>query len=320
MLENIIIRTKNLCKVYNKEVVANDNLNIDIKRGEIFGLLGPNGAGKSTFIRQIAGLIAPTSGEIYFEGNNVVKSPSVIPNYISYFGQQLVILDSHKVWEAVYYTGLFRGLEKGEALKQSNFLIELFDLEEVRNKLMSKLSGGQKKIVGLISTIIGFRPIIILDEPTNDLDPENRRRVWSILSYLNKKFNITILLVTHNVLEAEQVIERVAIIDKGKVIGMGTPAELKAQMDDKVRLELFLKEEYKNEDLIFDIDKLDNILSTKKIKSGVWRFMTNKNLASEAFSDIIKNVGFERIDDFRVVTSTLEDVYLALGGSKNGIK
>ncbi|MCK4260239.1 MAG: ABC transporter ATP-binding protein [Halanaerobiales bacterium] len=149
-MEDVILRTENLRKVYTGNVIANNNLSINIKKGEIFGLLGPNGAGKTTFIRQIAGLISPTSGEIYFEEINVVDNPNIIPNYISYFGQQIMILDSHRAWESVYYTGIFRGLSKFEAMKQTNLLLGLFKLDKQRNKLMSKLSGGQKKIVGII--------------------------------------------------------------------------------------------------------------------------------------------------------------------------
>ncbi|HSH35539.1 ABC transporter ATP-binding protein [Schnuerera sp.] len=318
-MSKTMIKVKNLRKVYENLVVANDGISIDIKQGDIFGLLGPNGAGKTTFIRQISGLLKPTEGEIYFDGDkDIIKNPEVVTEYISYYGQRLLILDSHRTWEVVYYTGIFRGLSKEESLRQTELLIDIFNLTESRNKLMSKLSGGQKKLVGIMSSLIALRPILILDEPTNDLDPENRKKVWDILNYANEKFNTTIILVTHNVLEADQIVNKVAIIDEGKIIGMGSPAELKSKLGDQVRLEIYLKEQYNSYN--FNFSEIGGIVESYEIKPGVWRFLTKKGLVHHIFTHVVSKISLDQIEDFRIITCTLEDVYLALGGVKDGIK
>ena len=319
-MDNYIIKISNLTKAYKNSVLANNHISLNIKKGEILGILGPNGAGKTTFVRQIAGLIKPTEGDIFIENHNIIKNPNIVPNYISYYGQTLYILDSHRAWETIYYTGIYRGLSKNDSLKQTNMLLDLFNLSDSRNILMNKLSGGQKKIIGIISTIIGFRPIMILDEPTNDLDPENRRKVWDIITYLNNEFEITILLVTHNVMEAEQVIGNVAIIDSGIIIGYDTPAALKSKINNKVRMGLYLNENYKNYDMNSCVNSISNNIDFTEIKAGVWRFLTDKVNASDIFNLISNKIGFDKVDDFRVLTTTLEDVYLTLGGSKYGIK
>lgn len=318
-MSKTIIKVKNLRKVYENLFVANDGISIDINQGDIFGLLGPNGAGKTTFIRQLSGLLKPTEGEIYFDGDkDIIKDPKIVIDYISYYGQRLLILDSHRTWEAVYYTGIFRGLSKEESLRQTELLIDIFGLTRSRNKLMSKLSGGQKKLVGIMSSLIGLRPILILDEPTNDLDPENRKKVWDILSYVNKKFNTTIILVTHNVLEAEQIVDKVAIIDEGKIIGMGSPAELKSKLGDQVRFEIYLKEQYNS--YKFNFSEMGDSVESTEIKPGAWRFITKKSLVNDIFTHVVSEIGLDHIEDFRIITCTLEDVYLSLGGVKDTIR
>ena len=318
-MSKTIIKVKNLRKVYENLFVANDGISIDINQGDIFGLLGPNGAGKTTFIRQLSGLLKPTEGEIYFDGDkDIIKDPKIVIDYISYYGQRLLILDSHRTWEAVYYTGIFRGLSKEESLRQTELLIDIFGLTRSRNKLMSKLSGGQKKLVGIMSSLIGLRSILILDEPTNDLDPENRKKVWDILNYVNKKFNTTIILVTHNVLEAEQIVDKVAIIDEGKIIGMGSPAELKSKLGDQVRFEIYLKEQYNS--YKFNFSEMGDSVESTEIKPGVWRFITKKSLVNDIFTHVVSEIGLDQIEDFRIITCTLEDVYLSLGGVKDTIR
>jgi ABC-2 type transport system ATP-binding protein len=313
---DLVYQIRGLRKIYKKgNVLANDGIDLDIRRGEIFGLFGPNGAGKTTLVKQMAGLIKPTEGSIHLFGQDVLSNSHIIPHYIAYFGQTPTILGSHKVWEAVYFTGLFRGMAKKEAKRETERLMEELGLVEERNKLMDRISGGQKRLLGVASTLIGKRPVLIMDEPTNDLDPSNRRRVWDMLTRLNREEGLTIVLVTHNILEAEQVVERVAIVDKGKIIAEGTPGELKAKVDSRVRLELKLKPGAIAQTNGF----IASLGEAREIKTGHWQVFVSKEEVKETFNKVIGRIGFNDLDDFRLITTTLEDVYLQMGGSKNAI-
>lgn len=304
-----IYKIENLTKIYKMgNVLANDNLSLEIRPGEIFGIFGPNGAGKTTLIRQMAGLIKPSSGSILLKGRDVVKNPAMIPNYVSYFAQAPWILWSLKVWETIYFTGIFRGMSKAAAREQTEQLMAELGLTDIRDRLMETISGGQSKLLGIAAALIGDSPVLIMDEPTNELDPVNRSKVWNILSRLCREKKITVILVTHNVLEAENVVDRVMIVDNGKIIAEGTPGELKKKVDDRVRLEITFKPEH--------CVRPDFLLDAVEVKEGKWRiFIPKKDLAATQ-AKIFQHLDIDQVDDFRLMTTTLEDVYIKMGGIK----
>lgn len=312
-----IVKVEGIYKKYKgRNNYANEDINLSIYENQIYGFLGPNGAGKTTLVRQISGLLKPTKGRILIDGTDVLNNPIIIPNYISYFGQQMFALDSHKVWESIYYTGIYRGMSKENALKQTNMLISLFEMQDVRDKLMSTISGGQKKLVGLLVVLIGFNPIIILDEPTNDLDPINRMKLWNTLVYLKNNFKLTIIVVTHNILEAEKIVDQVVIIDKGKILGMGSPQELKDKISKNVRIEIDLNDL----DMLDKFKDTDNFLKVEKLKSNIVRITVAKEDAVNTLNIILSKIDYSQIKDMKIVTPSLEDVYISLGGDKSGIK
>jgi ABC-2 type transport system ATP-binding protein len=311
MLSHPVYSIQSLTKIYKDgNVLANDNISLQIKQGEIFGVFGPNGAGKTTLVKQMAGLIKPTSGSILLNNIDVVKNPNIIPHYTAYFAQAPWILWSLKVWETIYFTGIFRGLTRKEAKSQTEKLLAELDLYDIRNRLMEKISGGQSRMLGIAAALIGNRRVLILDEPTNELDPLNRAKVWGIFSKLCRENGVTIILVTHNVLEAEQVVDRVIIIDKGKIIANGTPGELKAKVDDRVRIEIKFKQDtpFNTHDFMKDFD------DCKELKQGRWQIFIPKNRVASVYDRIIKKINIENLDDFRLMTTTLEDVYIQMGG------
>lgn len=294
-----------LCKSYaSSRVKANDGISLEIQRGEIFGVFGPNGAGKTTLVKQIAGLLRPTSGKISLFGHDVVAQPQIVPNYVAYYGQRIPALRAYTLKEVLLHTAVLRGMAPADARKSSAELIERFDLGASANRMMVRLSGGQQRQAALLASLIGSLPVLILDEPTNELDPAIRKRVWDYLWGLNQQEGKTIVLVTHNVLEAEQVVERVAIINHGRLVAIGTPGELKRQVDSSVRIEVRLKHRVDGKEV------LGRFPGVTCLREGHYRINVAREKADETFRDITRRVGLDSLDDFRLITPTLEDVYI----------
>src|SRR5437588_4830940 len=235
---------RDLVKTYKAgRVRANDGLSFDITPGEIFGLLGPNGAGKTTLVGQLTGLLRPDAGTLLLYGQDITRDSRLATEVVAVLTQLPLPLDDLTTEEAVVLTGHLRGLSRRAARQAGTALIERLGLGRCRSKRLGALSGGQKRLASLATALIGDRPVLVLDEPTNELDPANRRMVWDLLIELKRRHGRTIILVTHSVLEAERVIERVGIINHGRIMALGTPGELKARVDRRVHLELILTPE-----------------------------------------------------------------------------
>ena len=304
-----------LTKIYKGNTKkANDQISFSIQEGEIFGLLGPNGAGKSTLIKQIASLTRPTSGSISLYGMDVTKRPDLIPEYVALQTQDMFALRDVYPEEALLYTAQLRGCSHAEARRQTKALMEELRLGEFREKLIRNLSGGQRRLVHLALTFIGDRPIQIFDEPTNDLDPVVRLMIWEKLFKLNRQGK-TIILVTHNVLEAERIIQRVSIINHGKLLAIGSIGELKARVDPRIRLELLLKAEYVSvaayRDLFAFLGEVRNLTPQHVV------ILCRRESMDSAIDLILYQIGIDKLDDLRIQTPSLEDVYLQLGGGSN---
>lgn len=307
----VVCCIRNLTKLYKtSRYKANDNLSFDIQQGEIFGLLGPNGAGKSTLVNQVAGLVRPTSGSISLFGLDIVKNPHIVSQYIALQPQRSVALANLYPEEAIYHTGMFRGMRSAEARKQTELLMEELHLQRLRKRRILNLSGGEQKLVTLAVAFIGDCPIQIFDEPTNDLDPLIRRVVWDKLLYQNRQ-GTTIILVTHSVLEAERVIQRVGIINEGRLMALGTPGELKAHVDQRVRLDLLFKAETNMEDYAALLQEMGE---ARPLTQFHWAVLCHRDVTQQAINRLLTEIGLDRMDDFRILTPSLEDVYLQLGG------
>lgn len=317
-----VYQVEGLTKKYAKAgVVANDNLSFAISEGDIFGLLGPNGAGKTTLLKQLLGLLKPTAGTIKLYGMEVTDDPELPSRYVSMMSQRPTALADLTVREALSVTAHLRGQSKGDAKRDASRLIEELELTSISNRVLGKLSGGQQRLVSFGLSMTGYRPVLVLDEPTNDLDPVHRKLLWDKLLWLNREQGTTIILVTHNVIEAERVLHRVGIINKGKIMAIGRVGDLKAQVDDRLRVEIRLKTgrdaatELVGQRLqqMFDGDLLNPA-------PGYYVCMASSLGAEQAMRLVLHDIGFERLEDFRVVQPTLEDVYLKLGGGEELVK
>lgn len=308
-----VYEVEQLTKVYGPSGLrANDCISFDIRHGEIFGIVGQNGAGKTTLVRQMAGLLKPTSGRISLLGTDVVTNPAAVPYAVAYAGQRPAALRAHTFFEALYCTGIFRGLSRLGAAKQARDLVEQFGLEHTGRRALAFCSGGERRLAGVLSAFMGDLPVFILDEPTNDLDPMNRRRLWDLLLERNRSRGTTIVLVTHNLLEAETVVDRIMIVNEGRVQALGTLGELKRLVSNQVRLRVRVRECGKKEAEAF----FGAVPESHSVRDGVWEISATVDSAQDVLQSVIRSLGINIIDDFRLATPTLEDVYIQVTGRR----
>lgn len=228
-MQEIILKTTDLTKKYNNRVVV-DNLNIEIRKGEIFGLLGPNGAGKSTFMNMICSIVRPTAGEIELLGKNPWKAKREVIHKIGYIPQELAIHGNLKAWENVeLFTSLY-GI-KGKKLRETvDASLEYVGLLERKQEFAKNFSGGMKRRLN-IACAIGHNPeLLIFDEPTVGIDPQSRNFILEKIKQSNQN-GVTVLYTSHYMEEVEAICTRIAIMDNGKIIACGTSKELKKLVD-----------------------------------------------------------------------------------------
>ena len=233
-----IINIESVTKKFNK-TIALDNLSLTIKKGELFSLLGENGAGKSTLIKILSGLSVATFGTATIKGLDVKKDINIIKKFISICPQDSAVAVNLTVKENLVLIANLYGKSKVEAQEIAQNMINLFDLKEKENERVKKLSGGQKRRVSLALSLISEPEILFLDEPTLGLDVRSRRKLWDIINSIKGK--TTILLTTHYMEEAEALSDRVAILEKGKLIALSSPQELKEQTNTDSLEQAFMK-------------------------------------------------------------------------------
>ena len=214
----MLLEINQLCKVYRGGVRANDNVSLTVREGEVFGLLGPNGAGKTTLVNQIIGITAPTSGSISIAETDVVTNPGYARQACSFQAQTQVPIAGLTAMQAIELVGRVRGGSVDQVRQRAIELIDRLEIGEWKNKMGVAFSGGMRRLVAFCMATVIPGCIVILDEPTNDVDPLRRRLLWHEVHSLAERGS-AVLLVTHNVLEAERVVDRLAIIDQGSWAG-----------------------------------------------------------------------------------------------------
>jgi ABC-2 type transport system ATP-binding protein len=221
-----VIRTDQLTKIYPGHILAVDHLDLSVKRGEIFGLLGPNGAGKTTTAGMLTTRVIPTSGGAYVAGIDVVAHPAVAKQVIGVVPQTNTLDRALDVYENLYFHGRLFGMNAKTAKIAANDMLEKFRLADRAKAPVLALSGGMAQRLMVARAILHRPSILFLDEPTAGLDPQSRIALWEILGELHSEGQ-TILLTTHYMEEADQLCDRLAIIDHGKLLALDTPASLK---------------------------------------------------------------------------------------------
>ncbi|WP_177226069.1 ABC transporter ATP-binding protein [Actinacidiphila rubida] len=293
---------------------ANDGIDLDVRRGELFGLLGPNGAGKTTLVRQLTGLLRPDAGSIHLLGHDLVRHPDRAARLIAYLGQESTALDELTVALAVETTARLRGLDAAAARTARDAVLDELDLGALSGRPLKRLSGGQRRLACFATALVGERPVLVLDEPTTGMDPVARRAVWTAVDRRRTAHGTTVLLVTHNVIEAETVLDRVAVLDQGRVIACDTPAALRALVADEVRLDLVWRQ-----DAPLGVPAVAALRPLAEVSGRRWTLRLPQDRARAAVADVTGGPAFAALDDFTLAVPSLEDVYLALGGRGTGL-
>jgi ABC-2 type transport system ATP-binding protein len=299
-----------LHKVYRSpHVVANDDISFMVQPGEAFGLLGRNGAGKTTLVKQLVGLLTPSSGEVRLFGRPVAPGKDTnVGSTVAYLPQGLPSLGDLRVKEAVAWTGMLRGVAKNAAHSQAHDLIEQLELAGAADRQLRKLPGGQRRLVQIAMTLVGNLPAVILDEPTADIDPSLRKRIWQMLAERARN-GAALILVTHDVAEAEQVLDRVAIMDRGSIVAAGAPGELKARLAHRTRIEVVTAKDGRVDPRVVADDLAEGaIVRGRHISAWVPR-----DEAIRRLEKFMSAVDMDALEDVRLVTPTLEDVFLEGG-------
>lgn len=235
-----MIKVQNLTKKF-KDFVAVNNISFDVRSGEVFAFLGPNGAGKTTTIKMLTTLLHPTSGEIKINGFSSISQKDEVRRSFGIVFQDPSLDDDLTAYENMEFHAVMYGVKANVQKKRIVELLKLVELWDRRSSLVKTFSGGMKRRLEIARGLIHHPRILFLDEPTLGLDPQTRNFMWKYLKKMNQKEKTTIFLTTHYMEEAENVADRIAVIDNGKIIKIGTPEELKKSTKSGSLEESFLK-------------------------------------------------------------------------------
>ena len=306
MNQNYVLSAKNLTKIYKKKssksVIALDNLNLEVKPGEIFGLLGPNGAGKSTFINILGGTCIKTSGKVNVWGFDLDKNPRQCKASIGIVPQEINVdpfFSPRKLLDL--QAGLY-GVKKEDRITDT--ILKLVSLKEQKDSYTRSLSGGMKRRLLIAKALVHQPPIIILDEPTAGVDVQQRKDLWDNLRLLNNQ-GVTIILTTHYLIEAEEMCNRIGIINNGKLVALDSTKNLLDKIQSKRVTFLINKKITLNKSILSDLNILSNTDNELKISYDKSKIKLDKII------NLIQSQNIEIID---IISDdgSLEDVFFKL--------
>ncbi len=304
-----MIKINNLTKSFNGFKAVN-NINLSIKKGEIFGLLGPNGAGKSTLINIISTLIKSNSGTVFLNGIDLNSNPNDCKQIIGVVPQEISLYDNFSAYDNLLFFGKLYKVDSTILKTRINKLLALIGLENRKNDLIKTYSGGMKRRINIAAALLHNPDILLMDEPTVGVDPQSRNQIFGLIETLNKK-GLTIVYTTHYMEEVERLCNTIAIMDKGKIITHGNLEELKNQSKTKDLLKLKF-----------------NVISNEQINNFKNNFdfeITNTNNELSLFCNIEKNLNAILnysvkesliIKNIQQNKTTLETIFLKLTGRK----
>jgi len=303
-MANSILQVENLVKRYG-DVEAVRGVSFRVEEGEVFGLLGPNGAGKTSTVEVLEGLRPADGGRVSVCGFDPHRNPEELKHEIGAALQSTSLPDKLRVIEALR---LFASFYKRRRSPEE--LLDRFGLEEKRNAFYGQLSGGQKQRLALAMALVNDPRLIFFDEPTAGLDPQVRREIYDIIEELRREKK-TIVMTTHYIEEAERLCDRVAIIDHGKVIALGTPRELKARSGGTTRIEVRLSRPESNSTL----KNLEGVVDARDVDGA---YVLHSQRPPQTIVSMVKHLeahGNELIS-LEIATPSLEDVFIELTGRR----
>jgi ABC-2 type transport system ATP-binding protein len=309
-----IIRTVDLTKVYEgTDFRAVDSLDLAVATGEIFGLLGPNGAGKTTTAGMLTTRVIPTGGQAFVGGIDVVAHPTLAKQILGIVSQQNTLDRQLSVWENLYFHGRLFGIPAGESRRISDQLLDQFQLGKWAKSSVEALSGGMAQRL-MVARAVFHRPaVLFLDEPTAGLDPQSRLALWDILGQLNAAGQ-TIMLTTHYMEEADLLCQRVAIMDHGKILALGTPAALKRGIDADTIVTVTAAGDGEALALLLEA-AIPGVTRTRQMEGGVELHVKGHERLLPTVISAAEGGGFPIID-LSVTEPTLETVFINLTGKE----
>jgi ABC-2 type transport system ATP-binding protein len=299
----MIIKVENLTKKFNG-ITAVDNISFEVEEGTIFGFLGPNGAGKTTTINILCTLLSPTSGRAYIAGHDCMKGSAEVRKAIGIVFQDTTLDKDLTAYENLIFHAYLYNVPKDEMKQRVSDVLRFVGLYERRDDLVKKFSGGMKRRLEVARGLIHRPRVLFLDEPTLGLDPQSRTNLWEFITGLPKKHNVTIFMTTHYMEEAE-VCNRIAIIDKGKIIATGSPEELKRMVSGDV---VYIR----TADNINARQEIEKLLNTPVAEKEGELYMTC-DMGDTCIPEMMRKIG-EKVISVRLQRPTLNDVFLKLTG------
>ncbi|ADU28974.1 ATP-binding cassette domain-containing protein [Evansella cellulosilytica] len=313
--ESYAIVAKGLIKSFRNNIAV-DGVDLRVKKGTVYGFLGPNGAGKTTTVRMLATLLQPDAGSVKVLGFDLQKEADEVRSRVSLTGQFASVDEDLTGMENLVLIGRLLGFSRKEAKKRAHELLEAFSLKDAAKRQVKKYSGGMRRRLDIAASIVVTPELLFLDEPTTGLDPRSRNQVWSIIRSLVNA-GTTVLLTTQYLDEADQLADRIAVIDEGKIIAEGTSSELKASIGTgtlNIRL-LDPAQRALAGELI--AEKLNVPIHLPSEKHLISAQVSNTTYVADALSHLLRN-GIE-ITEFSLGQPSLDEVFLSLtSGSSQG--
>ncbi len=228
------IEVSELSKTYGQEIKAVDNISFTVDEGEVFGLLGPNGAGKTTTIKIITTLIKPSSGLVSVFGLDVLRYPQEVRQCLGYVPQAVSVDGDLSAYENLLIFSKLFYVGKRERDERIKFALDYMDLSQRADDLVKHFSGGMMRRLEIAQALVNRPRVLILDEPSIGLDPGSKKQMWKYIQKLNEEFKVTVLITTHDMMEADELCERIAIMESGKISVIGNPRDLKRSVGGEI--------------------------------------------------------------------------------------
>jgi len=307
-----IVDVNGLTKIYNGKVKAVDNITFSVMEGEIFGFLGPNGAGKSTTIKMLTTLSRPTAGSAIVAGYDIFRHPNEVRRSVGVVHQEYTADEDLTGYENIILIADLYGMPRELSKKRAKELLDLVDLKSAADRKVSTYSGGMRRRLELASGLINSPRLLFLDEPTLGLDVQTRAAVWGYIRKLKEELDMTIFMTTHYLEEADNLCNRIAIIDRGKIVKIGSPEELKASIGgDLIEVEV---EGADMKDLTQLIMGVGQVSEVKKSNTSSYR--AKAKMGDEVAPLIIETLrsnGY-RVRRISLTKPSLDEVYLEYTG------